>query len=52
MYCKQRKSSAGFPDRKAGNRLYTFHCIAGNALCHALSCFAVKPTKAKLVLLC
>ena len=32
MYCKRRKSSAWFPDRKAKNRLYACHCIAGNAL--------------------
>ena len=31
MYCKRRKSSARFPDRKARNRLYACHCIAGNA---------------------
>ena len=30
MYCKQRKSSARFPDRKARNPLYACHCIAGN----------------------
>ena len=30
MYCKQRKSSARFPDWKARNRLYACHCIAGN----------------------
>ena len=30
MYCKRRKSSARFPDRKARNRLYACHCIAGN----------------------
>ena len=32
MYCKRRKSSARFPDRKARNRLYVCHCIAGNGL--------------------
>ena len=31
MYCKRRKSSARFPDRKARNPLYACHCIAGNA---------------------
>ena len=31
MYCKRRKSSPRFPDRKARNRLYACHCIAGNA---------------------
>ena len=31
MYCKRRKSSVRFPDRKARNRLYACHCIAGNA---------------------
>ena len=30
MYCKRRKSSARFPDKKARNRLYACHCIAGN----------------------
>ena len=30
MYCKRRKSSARFPYRKARNRLYACHCIAGN----------------------
>ena len=30
MYCKRRKSSARFPDRKARIRLYACHCIAGN----------------------
>ena len=30
MYYKRRKSSARFPDRKARNRLYACHCIAGN----------------------
>ena len=30
MYCKRRKSSARFPDRKARNRLCVCHCIAGN----------------------
>ena len=30
MYCKRRKSSPRFPDRKARNRLYACHCIAGN----------------------
>ena len=30
MYCKRRKSSARFPDRKARNRLCACHCIAGN----------------------
>ena len=29
-YCKRRKSSARFPDRKANNRLCACHCIAGN----------------------
>ena len=29
-YCKRRKSSARFPDRKANNRLWVCHCIAGN----------------------
>ena len=30
MYCKRRKSSPRFPDRKARNRLYACHCIADN----------------------
>ena len=30
MYCKRRKSSPRFPDRKARSRLYACHCIAGN----------------------
>ena len=34
MYCKRRKSSARFPDRKARNHLYACHCIAGNGLEH------------------
>ena len=29
-YCKRRKSSPRFPDRKANNRLCACHCIAGN----------------------
>ena len=32
MYCKRRKSSARFPDKKAKNRLYALHCIAGNVM--------------------
>ena len=32
MYCKRRKSSARFPDRKARNPLCACHCIAGNDL--------------------
>ena len=30
MYCKRRKSGVRFPDRKAKNRLYVCHCIAGH----------------------
>ena len=39
MYCKRRKSSARFPDRKARNPLYACHCIAGNATHSFLSLF-------------
>ena len=35
MYCKRRKSSDRFPDRKARNRLYACHCIAGNGPPHS-----------------
>ena len=30
MYCMWRRSGARFPDRKAKNRLYACHCIAGH----------------------
>ena len=36
MYSKRRKSGVRFPDRKAKNRLYTCHCIAGHEVQHSV----------------